>query len=206
MAAANVGSTGTQNGSISTLSAAGTEFQNSTAFGSTNHTVGLGGDEALVVDTQQQVGLDELGLNSGGTDRQDGLIGEHGSTLGHCPDIAGEMEISQIRQELLAEELPATKVFDILRGEVQVLNVLDDLLQTGSDGKAAAIGTTAEEQIEIGNPVLIAGGKIALGHGQLVKITEHGQIEFIVDNHCSSPRYRFVSIILLLSKNGKGFH
>ena len=71
---------------------------------------------------------------------------------------------------------------------------------------ATAFAAFAEEYIEIAHSVLIAILKVTVTHGQLIKIAEHGQIEFIVDNHLQSPRYRFVSIILHFAKIGKGFH
>jgi hypothetical protein len=89
---------------------------------------------------------------------------------------------------------------------MQVLNILDDLLQTCGNGEAAAIRTATEEQIKISNPVIITGGEITLGHGQLVKITEHGQIQFLVDNHFKSPRSLFALIILHFMKYSKLFH
>ena len=68
---------------------------------------------------------------------------------------------------------------------MQILDVVNDLLQTGSNGKAAAIGAAPEEQVKIGNAVPVAVRKIALAHGQLIEIAEHGKVQFIVDNHSS---------------------
>ena len=53
VAAANIGSTGTQHSSISTLCAARTKFQNGSALGRADNAVGLGCNQALVVDGQQ---------------------------------------------------------------------------------------------------------------------------------------------------------
>ena len=66
---------------------------------------------------------------------------------------------------------------------MQILNILDNLFQPRRDGKAAAVGTLAEEQVEVGNPVAVTGGEIALTHGQLVEIAKHREIQFVVDNH-----------------------
>ena len=77
---------------------------------------------------------------------------------------------------------------------MQILNVLYDLLETGRNGKAAAIRTTPEEQIEVGNPLLVALGKITLGHGQFIKIAEHGQIQLFVNNHI---RHLVIDLLLL---------
>ena len=127
-----------------------------------------------MVDTQQQVSLNELRLNGGCTDGDDGFLGEHRRTLRHCPDITCEFEIRQIGKKFLTEQIPAAQVLDVFGREMKILNVLDDLLQTGGNSKSTAIGTPSEKQVEIGDAILIARGKIALTHGQFIKVTEHG--------------------------------
>ena len=183
VAAADVSGAGTQHGGIGTLGPAGTELQNGTALGGPDNAVGLGGDQALVVDAQQQVGLNELGLDGGSADSDQGLLGKDHGALGHGPDIAGELEILQILQEGLGEEVPRPQVGDVLFGEVQLLDVADDLLQTGRDAEAAAVGATTEEQVEVGDAIFVAVFKVAVCHGQLVEITEHGQVQFAVGIH-----------------------
>ena len=90
---------------------------------------------------------------------------------------------------------------------MQLLNILDDLLQTSRDGKTTAIGAAAEEQIEIGDPVLVAGLKIALAHGQFVKIAQHGQIQFIVDYHLVFHLFFFDRYIIIPpSENSNPFY
>ena len=60
---------------IRPLSPAG-DIQHRAATGGTGDAVGLGGDQALVVDGQQREGLDELGLDGLGPDDDHGLTGE----------------------------------------------------------------------------------------------------------------------------------
>ena len=187
MAAADVGSPGAQNGGVRALRPAGTEFQHRPALGSPDNPVGLGGDQALVVDAQQEIRLNELGLNGRCPDGDNRLIGEDRRALGDGPDIAGELKVRQILQKFLAEHIPAAQVLDVLRTEVQVLNILDDLLQTCRNGKSAAIGALPEEQVKIGNTVAVTGGKITLTHGQLIIVTQHGEIQLVIDNHTRSP-------------------
>ena len=67
--------------------------------------------------------------------------------------------------------------------EVQVLDVVDQLLQTCGDGEAAAIGHLAEKHVEIGDAVLAAGFKVAVAHGQLIKVAEHGHIQLLIGLH-----------------------
>ena len=80
---------------------------------------------------------------------------------------------------------------------MKVLNILNDLFQAGCDCKTTTIRTTAEEQIKIGDPVLVAGLKIALAHGQFVEIAQHGQIQFIVDYHLVFHLFFFDRYIII---------
>ena len=97
--------------------------------------------------------------------------------------VAGEAEVPQIVQKLLAEQVPATEIGDVLLGEVQVLDVVDQLLQTCRDGEAAAIGHLAEKHVEIGDALLAAGLKVAVAHGQLIEVTEHGHVQLFLSFH-----------------------
>jgi len=183
VAAADVGSTGTQHSSIGTLGPAGAELQHRAALSGPDDAVGLGSDEALVVDAQQQVGFDELGLDGGSPDGDQRLLGEDHGALGHGPDIAGELEVLQILQKLLGEEIPVTQIGDIRLREMQLLDVADDLLQTCCDTEAAAVGAAPEKQVEVGDAILVTVVEIAVGHGQLIEVAEHGQIQFLIGIH-----------------------
>ena len=83
----------------------------------------------------------------------------------------------QILQEFFAEAALGVKVVDVAVIEVKVLDVVDDLFQSCRDGKAAAVGHRAEENVEVANLVLHSRLKIAVAHGQFVKVAEHGMIE-----------------------------
>ncbi len=136
-----------------------------------------------MVDAQKQIGLHELGLDGRGPDGDDGLLGEDRGALGDGPDVAGKAEISEVGKKFLAEHLPAPEIGDVLLGKVQILNVVHDLFQSCGNGEAAAVGALAEEEIEVGNAVAIAAGEVALAHGQLIKIAEHGEVEFFSLEH-----------------------
>ena len=60
-------------------------------------------DQALVVELQQHVGLEKLGLDGGGAHGQHRLHGEDGRTLGDGPDVAGELEVFEVVEKSLAE-------------------------------------------------------------------------------------------------------
>ena len=158
-----------------------------------------------MVHAQQQVRLHQLRLNGGRTDGDDRLPGENGRSLRHRPDVAGELEIGQIIQEILAEALPPPQVGNVLRVKMQILNILDNLLQTGRDGEPAPVGAAAEEQVKIGYAVGIAVGKIPRAHGQLVKIAEHRQIQLATLNHSGHLIFIFAAIIQNLSENSNLF-
>ena len=132
-----------------------------------------------MVQGQQHIGLHQLRLNGRGADGQDRLAGEHGSSLGHCVNIAGEMEVPEIGQEVLIEDLLSPQEFDILIVKVQLLNVLHHLLQACRNGKAAAIWNIPEENVKIGDLLAKALFEIAVAHGQLIKIAEHGKIALV---------------------------
>ena len=136
-----------------------------------------------MVDLQQQIRLHELRLDGGRAHRDERLAREHGRALRHGPDVAGEAEVFQIVQKCLAEQLPAAQIGNVLVGEVQVLNVIDDLLETGGDGVAAVVGHAAEEYIEVGDAILHVVVEIAVAHRQLIKIAEHGHVQRLVGVH-----------------------
>ena len=181
--AADIGRPRTDNGRVGPLGTAGAELQHRAALGGPDDTVGLGGDQTLVVDGQQGERLDQLRLDGRCADHHQRLLGEHRRTLRNGVDIAGEAEVPQIVQKLLAEQVSPAEIGDVLLGEVQVLDVVDQLLQTCRDGEAAAIGHLAEKHVEIGDALLAAGLKVAVAHGQLIEVTEHGHVQLFLSFH-----------------------
>ena len=93
-----------------------------------------------MIQGQQQVGFDELGLDGGGPDGEDGFPREDRSPLRHCPDVAGEGKVPQIVQKLLRKAVLGPQIGDILLVKVQVLNILHHLGQARRNGKAALVG------------------------------------------------------------------
>ena len=129
-----------------------------------------------MVQGQQQERLDELGLDGRGADRQDRLMREDWRALGHRVDIPGEAEGPQVVQKRLVKHAAAPEIGKIRLGKVQVVDIVDHLLQARRDGKAALIRAAAEKDVKIGDGIGHAVDKIAVAHGQLIKIAEHGQI------------------------------
>ncbi|CAN4020611.1 putative transcriptional regulator, partial [Dysosmobacter welbionis] len=67
---------GSGDGAVRALGPAGAELQHRSPLGRPDDPVGLGGDQALVVDGQQGEGLDQLGLDGRRPDRHHRLPGE----------------------------------------------------------------------------------------------------------------------------------
>ena len=135
-----------------------------------------------MVQGQQQVGFDELGLDGGGAHGEDGLPGEDGGALRDGPDVAGKPEVPQVLQKFRGEAALAPQVFEILLLEPEVLDVIDHLLQPRGDGKTAAVGDVAEKYVEVADPVLQAGLEIAVAHGELVEIEQHRVVDVVLHN------------------------
>ena len=132
---------------------------------------------------EQREGLDELSLDGRGTDRDQRLPGKYRRTLRNGINVAGKAEILQIGQKLLVKELPAAKIGNILRAEMEVLDILDKLLQPRGNGKTAAVRHPAEKYIKVGDAILVTIFEIPVAHGQLVKIAEHGHVQLFLCFH-----------------------
>ena len=147
-----------------------------------------------MINTEQQEGFDQLRFNGGRTNCNNGFVGENGRTFRNCPNIAGEAEIGQISKEFLTEHLTAAQIFNVFSREMEVLDVVDDQFQTCSDGKTAAIRATPEKQIKVSDAIPVAFFEVTLAHGQFIKVTEHGQVQFITGFHMIAPRNKYIYI------------
>ena len=171
--------------------------------GGPDDAVGLGGDEGLVVYREQQEGLDKLGLDGGRPDGEEGLPGEDGGALGHRPDVAGEPEVLQILQKALAEAALAPQIGDVLLVEAEPLHIVDDLLQTGGDGEAAAVRHVAEKDVEIADLLGVARRlEVAVAHGQFIEITEQGVVHMFLHGVVTS---RLMTVICRASIRSSTF-
>ena len=179
-------------GAHDALRAARAELKHGAALGCAADAARLCGDQALVVELEQHIGLQQLRLNSRGADGDDRLHREDGRALGDRPDIAREFEITQIVKEALAEDTARAQVGNVLLAEVQLLDIVDYLLQPRGDGVPAAVGDIAVENVKVADAVLHAVGKVAVAHSQLVEIAEHGQIDAVSAFHILPPRCKKV--------------
>ena len=75
---------------------------------------------------------------------------------------------------------PAAQVSDILLGKVQVPDIVHGLLEPCRYGKAAVVRNGPVEQVEICYLVAKPGLEVAVAHGELIKVAEHGVVETAV--------------------------
>ena len=170
----DIGGAGPQHRGVGPLGPAGAKLGDGAALGRPHDAVGLGGDERLMVEDQQYIGLDKLGLNGRGPDGEDGLPGEDGRALGDRPDVTGELKMQQILQKRFGKDALSAQKIHILGRKAQILNVVDDLLQACGDSKAAAVRYVPEEDVEVADLLVHSGLEVAVAHGELVKVAEKG--------------------------------
>ena len=96
--ARDVGGPGAQQGPIRPMGPTGAELRHRTALRRPDDAVGLGGDQALVVEAEEHEGLDKLCLDGRRAHRQNGLAWEDGRPLRNGPNIAGKGKSAQIFQ------------------------------------------------------------------------------------------------------------
>ena len=76
--------------------------------------------------------------------------------------------------KILIEELQASQIFDVAGLKGQVLDIVDDLVEAGRDGEAAAGGIFPVKDVEDDGFIGLVL-KVALHHGQLVEVCQQGQ-------------------------------
>ena len=169
-----------------------------------------------MVDGQQNHGFDKLCLYHGACNGYNGLTRENRGAFGNGPYIALELEVLEIVEERLREASAAAEVLNILLGKVQILEIIYQLLDTGHDGIAAAVRYPAEEHIKVCAPVSHALFEVSVGHSELIKIGQHGQVLIthhsvlpLVYKEASSPgtpnRIEYTAILALSHQNSKRF-
>ena len=102
-AAGDIGGACAVDGGGGALRAAGAELHHGAALGGADDAVGLGRDQALVVDGQKSEGFKQLRLDRGRAHDDHWLLREDGRALGYGVNVAAEVEVCKIVEELLAE-------------------------------------------------------------------------------------------------------
>ena len=186
-AAADVGSAGAKVGGVIPLGTAGAKLHNRAASGSAADAVCLGGNQALMVKGDQQQGFQQLALNSRAFYGHNGLLREDRHALFNRPDIAVQLKVAQIVQELLIKSTGGAQIIDVFLGKFQAVHCVDELLQAGHNGVTAAVRHLAEEHIKDGNFILIPFVQVAGRHGKLIKIRHGCQVAFYIQHSTMYP-------------------
>lgn len=177
--AADVGSACAVRRRIHVVGAAGAEVRYRTAGSRLADAARLRRNQRLMVDLRENSRLHELRVDERRDDRQDWFIRIHDRAFRQRVDVALEMEVLEVRQKFLREHVLLAEVLDILIREGHVLHILDDLLETREDGKAAFVRILAIEDIERHLDVLVVVLEVTIGHGQFVEVHHHRDIAFI---------------------------
>ena len=131
-----------------------------------------------MVDGQQHHGFHQLRLDHRSAHRDNRLAREDRRPLRNGPHVTAEVEVAQIIEEGVAHAL-LFQQRKVRFAEGQILKIVDQLPDTGHDGKAAVVRHMAEKHVEPRDLVAHAVFKIAVCHGQFVKVRQHGQIPFL---------------------------
>ena len=84
------------------------------------------------------------------------------------------MKIRQVLQEVLVKRVQASEIVDVLFGEGQPLDVVNDLIQACADGVASIIRISAVKCIEY-DLLVHTAFEVTLHHRQLIEVCEQCQ-------------------------------
>jgi len=76
----------------------------------------FGGDARLVVEGEQQVGLNQLAVNQRRAHGQERLVREDGRAFRHGADVATEAEVGEVVEKFGGEDAFAAQEGDVVRG------------------------------------------------------------------------------------------
>ena len=172
--AADHGGAGPVDAGVRSLGPAEAKFHDAVALRRVDDPGGFGGDEALVVYDGEDRRLHKLRFHNRGDDLKKGLPRKYDGAFRNRVDVAGEPEIAQVLQKILIEELQASQILNVAGLEGQVLDIVDDLVEAGRDGEAAAGGIFPVKDVEDDGFIGLVL-KVALHHGQLVEVCQQGQ-------------------------------
>ena len=125
--------------------------------------------------------LDQLRLQDRGYHLDDGLVREHDGSLRDGVDIARKMKAAQVLQEVFLKDPQAPEIFNTLVREAQILDVLDDLIQSAGDGITVATGIFAVKRVKDGDTFL-AFFEITLHHCQFVEVCQKREIPMFISH------------------------
>ena len=93
----------------------------------------------------------------------------------------------EIVEKILPKQSGGAEVVNVIRVKMQVFNVVNDLVQTCTDGISCIVGVSPEKCVKYHRFIGIFFFKIALHHGQLVQVRQKGQVSFAhgVSSQCN---------------------
>ena len=117
------------NSGVGSLRSSQSEFDYGAFAGCRRHAVGFGCDKRLVIYHAQKRGFNKLSLNERCLYYYERLHGENYFALTNGVKIAGEFESAQIFQKFGAESVERRKIFDVIIGEIYILDIIHHLLK-----------------------------------------------------------------------------
>ena len=160
---------------IRTLRAAQTELHDTVPLCSMRYAGSLCGDQALVIDDRQDRSLHKLCLHDRSDDFDQRFPGEDYAAFRDSVDITAEVESAQVVKKIFAEDAEPSQIVHIFIRKVQILNVVNDLFQSGHDRISAFVGILPEEHVKDDGLVFLCL-KIALHHREFIQIGKQSKI------------------------------
>ena len=75
---------------------------------------------------------------------------------------------------------------------MELLHIVHDLLQPCRDGVAALVGDAAVKNVKISDAIFHAVGQIAVAHGQLIEVAQHGKVDACTALHKDHSLYFYL--------------
>ena len=172
-AAGDVCRTRAVNSAVRTLCTARTEFHNRSAFRRADNSVCLCRDEALMVDCEKKHCFDKLRLHNRTFHLNNRLAGENRCSLLNRPYVALKFKVFKIVQKLAAEHIFGAQKSYVAFVKMKIFKIINQLFNACHNGKSASVGDFAEEHIKANFSVAKAFFKVAVCHGDFIKICEH---------------------------------
>ena len=111
----------TVDGGGGTLCAARTKFHNGTSVCGANDSVRFGRNQRLMVESQKNVGFNDLRFDGGGADDHEGFTREDGCAFGNGINIPRKLKVFKIREEFFIKNAPVTQIIYVFIFKVEIL-------------------------------------------------------------------------------------
>ena len=169
------GATGSER-TVGALGPAQAEFEDGLPLRGDRHARGLGRDEGVEVDQAQQRGLEQLALDDRPAHADQGLVRKDHGPFRDGVDVRGQAQGAEVIEEGALEERLAVvagqgrEVAERSGFEAEIVQPVDDRLQSAGHRIAALERQLAEGQTEHRLALGATGAPVGVGHGQLVEV------------------------------------